>query len=146
MAVILPDTAQTSQATTVKRICNRSFVIPQVREYGFTPSCDAHWLMLPPEFDIVLAEEPPHVAQVILEVMRQTIGRSGNGPHGRKAWAVVSSRSIAKKGLIHQPHAAIALQQAVGAGYLIRRKRGRGYEYKVRWRTCTCEHQCSNVP
>jgi len=142
MAAILPDTSTllqdtTFSSTTVKRICNRSFVLPRVREEGFTPPSAGHWLMLPPEFDYVLAEEPTRVAQVILEVMRQTLGRSGNGPDGRKEWAVLSSRHFSRKGLMQQPHAAVALKRAVDAGYLIRRKRGRWYEYKVRWKTCT---------
>ena len=54
-----------------------------VQRHGFTHPAHGHFLMLPPEFDLVLAHEPTHVAQVILEVMRQTVGWVGEGPDNR---------------------------------------------------------------
>ena len=89
--------------------------------------------MLPPEFDLVLAHEPTHVAQVILEVMRQTVGWVGEGPDNRRLWAKLSGGHFAKKGILDRDNANKGLTAAVKKGYLQRRRIGRGYEYAVTW-------------
>jgi len=124
-----------SRSTTVKRILNRSFELPRIQREGFTPPSQGHWTKLPHEFIWVLAEEGKRVAIVILEVFRQTVGYVGDGPDGRREWAAVSSGHFARKGFMDQGDAARALTRAVKAGYLIRRRRGRTWEYQVRWRT-----------
>ena len=46
----------------------------RVREFGFTNPDEGHYLLLPPEFDAILALETKAVAQIVLEVLRQTVG------------------------------------------------------------------------
>ena len=70
----------TPLSSTIKRHLNRELRLPEVQRHGFTHPAHGHFLMLPPEFDLVLAHEPTHVAQVILEVMRQTVGWGGMAP------------------------------------------------------------------
>jgi hypothetical protein len=144
MSSILPDVATSSQVSgshspTVKRLLNRALALPDIGTRGFTHPSQGHFLMLPPEFDVLLAEAPKHVAQVVLEVFRQTLGYAGNGPDGRREWARVSSRHIARKGLMQQPDASVALRQAVEAGYLRRRPCKNSWEYAIHWKSCdTC--------
>ena len=66
--------------STIKRHLNRGLRLPEVQRHGFTHPEHGHYLMVPPEFDLVLAHEPTRVAQVILEVMRQTVGWVGMAP------------------------------------------------------------------
>lgn len=139
MSSILPDVATFSQdagfhSPTVKRLLNRSLALPDIGERGFTHPSQGHFLMLPPEFDVLLAEAPKHVAQVVLEVMRQTIGWAGSGSHGRREWARISSRHVARKGLMAQQDATVALRNAVEAGYLLRRPCKNSWEYAVHWK------------
>ena len=55
-------------------------VLHAAQQHGITHPKDGYWLMLPREFDAILALEHKAVAQVVLEVLRQTIGRVGDGP------------------------------------------------------------------
>src|SRR5437879_8134540 len=41
----------------------------RVREFGFTSLDEGHYLLLPPEFDAILALETKAVAQIVLEVL-----------------------------------------------------------------------------
>ena len=45
----------------------------RVREFGFTNPDEGHYLLLPPEFDAILALETKAVAQIVLEILRQTV-------------------------------------------------------------------------
>jgi hypothetical protein len=81
----------------------------------------------------VLAHEPTHVAQVILETMRLTIGWVGDGPSNRRLWAKLSGGHFAKKGIMDRDDANKSLTIAVQKGYLQRCRVGRGYEYAVTW-------------
>ena len=119
--------------STIKRHLNRELRLPEVQRHGFTHPAHGHYLMLPPEFDLVLAHEPTHVAQVILETMRLTIGWVGDGPGNRRLWAKLSGGHFAKKGVMDRDDANKSLTIAVKKGYLQRRRVGRGYEYAVTW-------------
>lgn len=119
--------------STIKRHINRELRLPEVQRKGFTHPAHGHYLMVPPEFDLVLAHEPTRVAQVILEVIRQTVGWVGNGPGNRRLWAKLSGGHLARKGTMDRDNANKALTVAVQKGYLQRRRVGRGYEYAVTW-------------
>jgi hypothetical protein len=70
-------------------------VVHAAREFGFTPPSEGFWVMLPKEYDAILALEPKAVAQVVLEVLRQTIGTVERLPDGRakrKEWGVGKER------------------------------------------------------
>jgi hypothetical protein len=120
--------------STIKRRLDRGLRIPEIQRHGFTHPTHGHFLMLPPEFDLVLAHEPPQVAQVILEVMRQTVGYIGDGPGNRRLWAKLSGGHVARKGLMDRSDAKKSLAIAVSKGYLHRRRTGQNYEYAVSWR------------
>jgi len=120
---------------TVKRRLEASLTLPQIQQHGFTHPQNGYWLMLPREFDVVLALEPKAVAQVILEVLRHTIGYPGDGPHDRRLWAQLSYSHFARKGLMFRGAAQRGLQEAVTKGYLLRRAVGaKTFEYAIRWK------------
>jgi hypothetical protein len=58
--------------------------LTRLRRYGFTPYFgeDKQFLMMPPEFELVLACESRYVVLVIYEVLRQSVGYAGDGEHG----------------------------------------------------------------
>ena len=120
---------------TVKRQLELTFTLPQIQKHGFTHPQNGYWVMLPREFDVVLALEPKAVAQVILEVLRHTIGYPGDGPGERKLWVALSYGHFARQGRMSRSTAQRALQQAVKAGYLRQRTTGANQrEYALKWR------------
>jgi len=48
--------------------------VSNVQQHGITHPKDGFWTMLPKEFDVILALEHKVVIQVVLEILRQTIG------------------------------------------------------------------------
>src|SRR2546427_11301291 len=83
---------------TVKRQLELTLTLPQIKAHGFTHPHNGYWVMLPREFDVILAFEPRAIVQVILEVLRQTVGRSGDGPLDRCVWATLSYGHFARTG------------------------------------------------
>ena len=135
---IMPDVPPVVQLSlplpsTIKRHLNRELRLPEIQRHGLTHPADGHYLMLPPEFDLILAHEYRQVSQVILEVIRQTVGYVGDGPGNRRLWAKLPYGHFARKGLMAKGDAQRSLEIAVSKGYLQRRRTGRGYEYAVTW-------------
>jgi hypothetical protein len=117
--------------------------LTRLRRHGFTPYFgeDKQFLMIPPEFELVLACESRQMVQVIYEVMKQSVGYAGDGEHGRREWVALSFRHFERRGLMDHQNAKMALDAAVDKGYLLRRRRGRQqWEYAVHYR------QGNNVP
>ena len=120
----------------VKRQLEEAITLPRIQHQGFTHPQNGFWLMLPKEFDVVLAFEPKPVAQVILEVLRQTVGMPGDGPGDRKLWVALSYGHFARTGHMARTTAQDALNRAVKNGYLLRRRTGsRSLEYSLRWKS-----------
>jgi hypothetical protein len=110
-------------------------VLHSAQQHGFTPPSEGFWVMLPKEFDAILALEHKAVAQVVLEVLRQTIGKVGDGHDGRQEWAPLSVRHFLRAGILSRSQAEMGLKKALAKGYIVRRQRGaQGYEYAIRWR------------
>jgi hypothetical protein len=110
-------------------------VLHSAQQHGFTPPSEGFWVMLPKEFDAILALEHKAVAQVVLEVLHQTIGKVGDGPEGRKEWARISQQHFARVGLMTNKAAWRGIEGALKKGYILRRKIGaQRYEYAIRWR------------
>jgi len=126
-----------------KRAAMEDLPLTRLRRHGFTPYFgeDKQFLMIPPEFDLVLACESRRVAQVIYEVMKQSVGRSGDGTHGRREWVALSFRRFERRGLMDHQNAKMALDYAVDKGYLLRRPRGR-----QRWLYAVHYRADDNVP
>ena len=129
-----------------KRAAMEDMEIRRLRRDGFTPyfGDEKRFLMTPPEFDLVLACEPRQVIQVIHEVLKQSVGYSGDGEHGRREWVALPLRHFERRGLMGRHAAQDALDHAVEQGYLLRRPRGKRrwtmWEYAVHYR------QVDNVP
>ena len=120
-----------------KRAAMEDLEISRLRRHGFTPYFgeEKRFYMTPPEFDLVLACESRQVAQVIYEVLRQSVGYAGDGEHGRREWVALSQRHFERRGLMSQSQAERALRYAVEQGYLLRRRRGRQrWEYALHYR------------
>lgn len=139
-ASMMPDVPPTVQLSTplpstIKRHINRELRLPEIQRKGFTHPAHGQFLMLPPEFDLILAHEPKEVAQVLLEVIRQTSGWIGDGPGNRRLWVKLSYGHFARKGLLSKANAQRALNTAVERGYVLRRQVGKfAFEYAVHWR------------
>ena len=129
---------------TVKRYLEASQTLPQIQKHGFTHPANGRFLMLPWEFDVVLAFETKAVSQVVLAVLRHTIGYPGDGPKDRAIWAEISTYDLASTGFMSRGAAQRGLRDALRKGYLLRRQivqpddtekeQVERYEYAVRWK------------
>jgi hypothetical protein len=94
--------------------------------------------MLPKEFDAVLALEPKAITQVVLEILRQTIGtlvQDQDGHYGRREWAALTKRHFVRAGILSRSQAEEGIKQALAKGYITRRPLGhQRYEYAIRWK------------
>jgi hypothetical protein len=129
---------------TVKRSLEASLTLPQIQEHGFTHPANGRYVMLPREFDVVLALETKAVSQVVLAVLRRTIGYPGDGPINRAIWAEISTYDLASTGYMSHSAAQRGLKEGLKKGYILRReiveedaherKQLVRYEYAVKWK------------
>jgi len=112
--------------------------MPSCTPHSSTASRTQPWvgfLQLPREFDAILALEHKAVAQVVLEILRQTIGRVGDGQAGRQEWATISYRHFARAGLMSRSQTEFGITEALKKRYIQRRQLGaRRFEYYIRWK------------
>jgi hypothetical protein len=113
-------------------------IVHAARQHGFTHPTLGGFLQLPREFDAILALEPKPVTQVVLEVLRQTIGTPVYDQFGntqRKEWARISQRDFSRAGIMSKKDAAYGIEGALKQGYIVRRKVGaQRFEYAIRWK------------
>jgi hypothetical protein len=113
-------------------------VLHAAQEHGITHPTVGGFLQLPREFDAILALEPKPIAQVVLEVLRQTIGTVVYDQHGHaehRQWASISQRHFARAGLMSNKDAWQGIEGALQRGYIVRRAVGkRRFEYAIRWK------------
>jgi hypothetical protein len=110
-------------------------VLQSAQQHGMTHPTVGGFLQLPREFDAILALEHKAVTQVVLEVLRQTIGWVGDGETGRREWATISFRHFARAGLMSRSQAEFGIQEALTKRYIVRREKGKkGFEYAIRWK------------
>jgi hypothetical protein len=110
-------------------------ILQSAQQHGITHPKDGFWVMLPKEFDAILALEHKAVSQVVLEVLRQTIGNVGDGQDGRQEWATISQRHFARAGLMTSKAAQRGIKEALEKRYIVRRPlEARRYQYAIRWR------------
>jgi hypothetical protein len=107
-----------------------------IQAFGFTHPNHGHYLMAPKEFQAILARETNAVAQVIWEIMQQTIGwDTGRETGGRREWAPLSVRHFERARILSRSQAEKGFKQALEKHYIERRKRGANrYEYRLRWK------------
>jgi hypothetical protein len=132
--------ATASKPTAPRRGPRKSglhLMLHAAREHGITPPAVGGFLQLPREFDAILALEPKPVAQVVLEVLRQTIGTVVNqdGHPTRREWAEISQRHFARAGIMSNKYAWQGIDGALKQGYIVRRQIGKNrFEYAIRWK------------
>jgi hypothetical protein len=127
-------TSRTSKYS-VNRLIAASLTLPSIQKHGFTHPRDGRWLTLPPEFDELLDLETKAVTQVVLVVLRKTVGVPGDGPYKRGQWVRLSVRDIATTRHMQPGAAQRGLKVALEKGYLKRRPTaGKQWEYSVHWR------------
>jgi hypothetical protein len=115
-------------------------ILATVGQQGFTHPDRGGYLMLPPEFDVLLALERKPVVQVVLEIMRATMGwvddsgeEDANGRPKRREWARLGHRHFTT--LCGSPsQASLGLKVALEKGYILRRVTPVGYEYQIHWK------------
>jgi hypothetical protein len=107
-----------------------------IQAFGFTHPNHGRYLMVPKEFQAILARETNAVAAVIWEIMQQTIGwDTGREPGGLREWARLSVRHFARDKILSCAQAQRGIARALKKGYIKRRRSGaQGYEYQLRWR------------
>jgi hypothetical protein len=112
------------------------YTLYSVRTFGFTHPSTGRFLMVPKEFQAILARETNAVAAVIWEIMQQTIGwDTGREPGGLREWARLSVRHFARDKILSCAQAQRGITRALKMGYIKRRRSGaQGYEYQLRWR------------
>jgi hypothetical protein len=102
---------------------------------GFTHPENGHYLMMPKEFKAILALETKAVAQVVYEVIDQTIGwEDPSGRGGRREWVRLSLRHFMHACSMSLSQVQKGLKTALNSGYIVRRPRQGEYEYSIRWR------------
>lgn len=117
-----------------------------VQEHGFTHPSWGGWLQLPREFDAILALERKPVAQIVLEVMRRTVGYvdpsgavDAQGRPARVEWAPLTHQHLTAICGGSPSNAQAGLKIALAKRYIERRRaqdRPHGpYEYRIRWST-----------
>jgi hypothetical protein len=124
----------------------------RVREFGFTSPDEGHYLLLPPEFDAILALETKAVAQIVLEVLRQTVGwvdpsgdQDERGNRKRRLWAKLGHKHFEFIcGSSSQAHTG--LKKALNEGYIVRRPCPGGFEYAIKWRELQRSTSAIEVP
>ena len=113
-------------------------VLEAARQHGITHPTMGGFLQLPREFDAILALEHKAIAQVVLEVLRQTIGTVVYGQDGRathRDWAPLTKRHFVRAGILSRSQAEEGIKLALDKGYITRRQIGvRRFEYAIRWR------------
>jgi hypothetical protein len=117
-----------------ERTSGLQVTLHSLKTFGFTHPKDGSWLMAPLEFEAILALETKAVAQVVWEVMRQTIGRRDESTGDRQEWVQLSSRHFERYGIMARGAARRGLDDAVQHGYLRQRRRGRSFEYALKWK------------
>jgi hypothetical protein len=123
------------------RKSGRWIALHSVKQFGFTSPDEGHYLLLPPEFDAILALETKAVAQIVLEILRQTIGwvdpsgeKDARGNRKRREWVRLGHKHFELIcGSSSQAHTG--LKKALQEGYILRQPCKGGFEYGVRWRT-----------
>ena len=103
-------------------------------EYGFIHPANGHFTTVPKQFKAILALEKKAIAQVVYEIIEQTVGwEDPKGLHGRREWAKLSLRHFQRECAMSLSQVQSGLKEALNRGYIRRRGRMGEYEYAIRW-------------
>jgi hypothetical protein len=131
-----PRTTAVPPPTRSRRALRPTLELPQE---GFTPPRGGQASKLAQEFKAVLARESKAVAQVVYEIIDQTIGWNAvSGYDDQQEWAPLSLQHFVHACEMSISQVQKGVKTALGHGYIIRRplhSPSEGYEYAIRWRT-----------
>ena len=138
-----PEVPRLETSTDGKRRLRKTgwwLALSSVKQFGFSPPDEGRYLLLPPEFDAILALETKAVAQIVLEILRQTIGwidpsheKDERGRYKRRQWVRLGHKHFEFIcGSASQAYTG--LKKALQEGYITRRPCKDGFEYSIKWR------------
>jgi hypothetical protein len=132
----LPHTAAVPPPTRSRRAVRPTLELPLE---GFTHPRDGQASKIAQEFKAVLARESKAVAQVVYEVIDQTVGWNAvSGYEGQQEWVPLSLQHFVHACEMSISQVQKGVKTALSHGYIIRRplrSPSEGYEYAIRWRT-----------
>ena len=103
-------------------------------QHGFIHPANGHYLTVPKQFKAILALEKKAIAQVVYEIIEQTVGwEDPRGLHGRREWAKLSLKHFQRECAMSLSQVQAGLKEALNRGYIRRRGRLGEYEYAIRW-------------
>ena len=105
-----------------------------VRRDGFTHPEQGQFIMLPREFEALLALENKAVVQVVFLVLRETIGWTDEeGRHRRREWVQLGQKHF-EITCGSKSQGFYGVKTAIQKGYIIRRAYKNTFEYSIRWK------------
>jgi hypothetical protein len=105
-----------------------------VRRSGFTHPEEGQFIMLPREFEAILALEKKAVVQVVFLVLRETIGwTDDDGRHRRREWVQLGQKHF-EITCGSKSQGFYGVKTAIQKGYIIRRPYKNTFEYSIRWK------------
>jgi hypothetical protein len=105
-----------------------------VRRSGFTHPEEGQFVMLPREFEAILALENKSVVQVVYLILRETIGwMDENGRYKRREWVQLGQRHF-EITCGSKSQGFYGVKTAIQKGYIVRRSWKNTFEYSIRWK------------
>src|SRR5713101_6543592 len=105
-----------------------------VRRSGFTHPEEGQFVMLPREFEALLALENKAVVQVVFLVLRETIGWTDEeGRHKRREWVQLGQKHF-EVTCGSKSQGFYGVKTAIQKGYILRRPYKNTFEDSIRWK------------
>ena len=105
-----------------------------VRRDGFTHPEQGQFIMLPREFEALLALENKAVVQVVFLILRETIGWADEeGRHRRREWVQLGQKHF-EITCGSKSQGFYGVKTAMQKGYILRRPYKNTFEYSIRWK------------
>jgi hypothetical protein len=105
-----------------------------VRREGFTHPEQGQFIMLPREFEALLALENKAVVQVVFLILRETIGWTDeDGRHKRREWVQLGQKHF-EITCGSKSQGFYGVKTAIQKGYILRRPYKNTFEYSIRWK------------
>ena len=105
-----------------------------LRRDGFTHPEQGQFIMLPREFEALLALENKAVVQVVFLILRETIGWTDeNGRHRRREWVQLGQKHF-EVTCGSKSQGFYGVKTAIQKGYILRRPYKNTFEYSIRWK------------
>lgn len=109
-------------------------VCETVRLNGFTHPEQGQFIMLPREFEALLALEKKAVVQVVFLILRETIGwMDEDGRYQRREWVQLGQRHF-EVTCGSKSQGFYGVKTAIQKGYILRRPCKNSFEYSIRWK------------